>query len=81
MGGGRTRLDAAKSAATLFADLLEDGSSHKLGMVSFSTTASNPPDMPLTGVAAAPAALSAALFSLVASGSTSIGDGLEKGQP
>jgi len=27
--GGGTRLDAAKSAASLFADLLEDGSSHR----------------------------------------------------
>src|SRR5205807_5712718 len=59
--GGGTRLDAAKSAASLFADLLEDGSSHRLGMVSFSTTASMPADMALTGVAGAPAALTAAL--------------------
>lgn len=78
--GGGDRLDAAKTAADLFANLLETGSSHKLGMVSFSTKASNPPDMPLTSVAGAPAALAAALGSVVASGSTSIGDGLEKAQ-
>jgi hypothetical protein len=78
--GGGDRLDAAKTAADLFANLLETGSSHKLGMVSFSTSASNPPDMPLTDVAGAPAALSAALASVVPSGSTSIGDGLEKAQ-
>jgi von Willebrand factor type A domain/Common central domain of tyrosinase len=78
--GGGTRLDAAKSAASLFADLLEDGSSHKLGMVSFSTTASTVADMPLTDVAGAPAALSAALANLVPFGSTSIGDGLQKAQ-
>ena len=54
--GGGSRLDAAKSAASLFADLLEDGTSHRLGMVSFSTAASSPADMALTNVAGAPAA-------------------------
>ncbi|KAE9377241.1 hypothetical protein N431DRAFT_436498 [Stipitochalara longipes BDJ] len=78
--GGGDRLDAAKTAADLFANLLETGSNHKLGMVSFSTSASNPPDMPLTDVSGAPSALSAALSSIVPSGSTSIGDGLEKAQ-
>lgn len=78
--GGGTRLDAAKSAASLFADLLEDGSSHHLGMVSFSTAASAVPDMPLTNVAGAPAAMTAALALISASGATSIGDGLQKGQ-
>jgi hypothetical protein len=78
--GGGDRLDAAKSASLLFADLLEKGSSHKLGMVSFSTAASNPADMTLTDVAGAPAKLSAALSAIVPSGFTSIGDGLEKGQ-
>ena len=78
--GGGTRLDAAKAAASLFADLLEDGSSHRLGMVSFSTTASSPADMSLTSVAAAPAALTTALGAITASGSTSIGDGLQKAQ-
>ncbi|OIW32482.1 hypothetical protein CONLIGDRAFT_642190 [Coniochaeta ligniaria NRRL 30616] len=76
--GPLSKLDAAKAAAGLFADLLEDGSSHKLGMVSFSTTASNPPDMPLTDASGAPAALSAALAGVHAGGLTSIGDGLEK---
>ena len=78
--GGGTRLDAAKSAASLFADLLEDGSSHRLGMVSFSTAASSPADMALTTVAGAPAALTTALGGIVASGATSIGDGLQKAQ-
>jgi len=70
------RLDAAKQAAALFADLLEDNKNHKLGMVSFSTTASDPPDMPLTSVPSAPAAISQALSGLVANGFTSIGEGL-----
>jgi len=77
---GGTRLDAAKQAAALFADLLEDNKNHKLGMVSFSTTASDPPDMPLTNVPGAPAAISQALSGLVADGFTSIGDGLQKAQ-
>ncbi|QPD05847.1 MAG: exported protein of unknown function [Candidatus Nitrospira kreftii] len=78
--GGGTRLDAAKSAASLFADLLEDGSSHRLGLVTFSTTASSPATMPLTTVAGAPATLTAALAGVTASGNTSIGDGLQKAQ-
>ncbi|KAI9785169.1 MAG: hypothetical protein M1839_000807 [Geoglossum umbratile] len=77
---GGNRLDAAKSAAGLFVDLFEMGSAHKIGMVSFSTSASATPDMPLTDVPSAPAALSAALAGIVPSGTTSIGDGLEKGQ-
>ena len=78
--GGGTRLQAAKDASSLFADLLEDGSAHKLGLVSFSTTASAVPDMPLTSVAGAPATMSTALGTIAAAGSTSIGDGLAKGQ-
>jgi hypothetical protein len=78
--GGGTRLQAAKDAASLFADLLENGSAHRLGMVSFSTAASSPADMPLTNVAGAPAAMTAALGAISASGSTSIGDGLTKAQ-
>lgn len=78
--GPISKLDAAKAAASLFADLLEDGSSHKLGMVSFSTTATNPPDLPLTDVSGVPAGLSAALAGVQAGGQTSIGDGLKKAQ-
>lgn len=78
--GGGTRLDAAKAAAGLFGDLLEDGSSHRLGLVTFSTTASSPATMPLTDVVSAPGALSTALTGVTAGGSTSIGDGLQKAQ-
>ena len=76
--GGGTRFDAAKAAAGLFADLLEDGSTHRLGLVTFSTTASSPATMPLTSVAAAPGALNTALAGVTAGGNTSIGDGLVK---
>jgi len=78
--GSGSRLDAAKSVASLFTDLLEDGSNYRLGLVSFSTTASSPSDMPLTDVFGAPAALSAALASLIPAGLMSIGDGLQKAQ-
>ncbi|MFN8463949.1 MAG: VWA domain-containing protein [Caldilineaceae bacterium] len=78
--GGGTRLQAAKDAANMFADLLENGSSHRLGMVSFSTTANNPADMPLTAVASAPAAMSGALAPMIADGSTTIGGGLQVAQ-
>ena len=78
--GGGTRLDAAKAASSLFVDLLEDGSSHRLGLVTFSTTASSPATMPLTGVASAPGTLNTALGGVTAGGNTSIGDGLQKAQ-
>ncbi len=78
--GGGTRLQAAKDASSLFADLLENGSAHRLGMVSFSTAASATPDMPLTAVAGAPAAMTSALGGVSAGGSTSIGAGLSAGQ-
>ena len=78
--GGGTRLDAAKAASSLLVDLLEDGSSHRLGLVTFSTTASSPATMPLTGVASAPGTLNTALGGVTAGGNTSIGDGLQKAQ-
>ena len=77
---GVTRLEGAKDAAILFADLFEAGTNHELGMISFATTASSSPDMPLTIVSNAPAALSAALSGIVADGATNIGDGLLKAQ-
>jgi hypothetical protein len=76
-GGGGTRLQAARDAANMFADLLEDGSSHRVGLVSFATTATSPADMPLTGVAAAPATMSGTVGGVAASGATSIGAGLQ----
>ena len=82
--GAATRLDSAKEAVKLFAGLLDDGvgpaTSHRAGLVSFSTTASSPADLALTDAAAAPAALNAALPGLVADGMTSIGAGLRTAQ-
>ncbi len=75
--GGGTRLEAARLAASMFADLLEDGSNHALGLASFSTTATSPVDLALTSVASAPAALNTALAGVTANGMTSIGAGLQ----
>lgn len=72
-----TRLDAARSAATMFADLLEDGSSHRVGLVSFASAATSPPELALTGPATATGAMTSALTPIVAAGSTSIGAGLQ----
>jgi hypothetical protein len=77
-GAGLTRLDAAKEAARLFADLLEDGSSHRVGLASFSTSASNPVDLGLTSAGSATAAMNTALTGIAAGGATSIGDGLQR---
>ncbi len=74
--GGGNRLDAAKSAAQMFADLLRDASNNRVGLVSFSTTASPSPELPLTLASSAPAAMTTALSTISAGGSTSIGDGL-----
>ncbi|HWI84970.1 MAG TPA: vWA domain-containing protein, partial [Sphingomonas sp.] len=73
---GGNRLDAAKNAAQLFADLLRDASNHRVGLVSFSTSAAASPELPLTLAASAPAAMTTALGGISANGSTSIGDGL-----
>ncbi len=77
-GAGLTRLDAAKEAARLFADLLEDGSGHRVGLASFSTTASSPVDLALTPASGAASAMNTALSGISAGGSTSIGDGLQR---
>lgn len=73
---GGNRLDAAKDAARLFADLARDASNHRVGLISFSTAAAPSPEMPLTLASSAPAAMNTALLGISAGGATSIGDGL-----
>ena len=85
-GPGRTKMDEAKEAASLFVQLVESNTGHRMGMVSFSTTASNPVDegpgslnqgkkQQLVG----PAPFTGGkVGALVAAGATSIGDGLQK---
>lgn len=76
--GGGSRLVAAKNAANLFADLLENGGGSRVGLVSFSSAATNPVELGLTGAGGAPAAMAAAVGPIVASGMTSIGAGLQQ---
>ena len=75
-GSPIAKMDAAKSAAEMFTELVENGQGHNVGLVSFSTTATSPPDLALTPANAALAAVQAALAGVNASGATAIGDGL-----
>jgi len=86
-GPGRTKMIEAREAASLFVQLVQTNAGHRIGMVSFSTSASSPPDTP-------PGAFNPGkqnqlvgptspydggdIGALVASGMTSIGDGLQK---
>ncbi|MDB5046668.1 MAG: hypothetical protein JWQ08_2718 [Deinococcus sp.] len=74
--GSDNRLNSAKNAARLFADLLRDSSNNRVGLISFSTAAAPSPEMPLTIASSAPAAMNTALTSVSAGGATSIGGGL-----
>ena len=74
--GTDTRLNSAKAAAQLFADLLRDASNNRVGLLSFSTAASPSPELPLTLAGSANTAMSNALNSVTAGGATSIGGGL-----
>ncbi len=84
--GVGSRLDNAKEAADMFADLLEDGRSdggtNRLGIVSYASTAANAAlNLPLQDVDAtlrdAGGPFATTLGSLSAGGATSIGAGLE----
>jgi hypothetical protein len=75
---GGTKMDEAKQAAALFVSLLRTDHSHRIGLVSFSTTATN--DRGLDTVASAHDPLIAAgglIPALIANGSTTIGGGLQ----
>ncbi|HEV2986022.1 MAG TPA: vWA domain-containing protein, partial [Vicinamibacterales bacterium] len=87
-GNGQTKLKEAQDAASLFVQLIRSGAGDTVGMDSFSTSATNPPD-------SAPAAVTAmskqnlvgnapytggVIGSIGAGGNTSIGDGLKVGR-
>ena len=84
-GTGRTKLDAARDAVSLFVQLVRAGTGNHLGFVSFSTQASDPVDFTLATVTddtkedliGPPPFITGELDDLVADGFTSIGDGLE----
>ena len=51
-GTGRTKIEAARDALSLFVQLVKAGAGNRVGLVSFSTTAARR-DFALTGVTAA----------------------------
>jgi hypothetical protein len=84
-GTGRTKIEEARDAAALFIQLVQSDGASQIGLVSFSTTASNPVDFALQPVNAAsklaltgPAPFTGGIVGgLVADGATSIGGGLQ----
>lgn len=85
-GAGRTKIEAARDAVSLFVQLVRAGTGNRAGLVSFSTAASAPVDFPIAAVTAGNknALIGSAPFSggivggLVPGGATSIGSGLDK---
>jgi hypothetical protein len=86
-GTGRTKIEEARDATSLFVQLIRSGAGDRIGMVSFSTVASSPVDFALnlvnTGAKNAligPAPFSGGIVGVLApGGSTTIGGGLEAG--
>lgn len=84
-GTGRTKIEEARDATSLFVQLIRSGAGDRVGMVSFSTTASSPVDFGLNPVNAGtkntlvgpPPFASGIVGGLTPNGLTSIGDGLE----
>ena len=84
--GSGTRLENAKEAVDMFADLLEegrpDGQTNRIGIVSYSSSASDAAmNMPLTDVDATlrdpGGVFETTLSAITGSGATSIGSGIE----
>ncbi|MDB5578611.1 MAG: von willebrand factor type [Bradyrhizobium sp.] len=84
-GTGRSKIDEARDAASLFIQLAQSDGANQIGLVSFSTFASNPVDFTLQPVVTAsklaltgPAPFTGGIVGgLVVFGNTSIGGGLE----
>jgi hypothetical protein len=84
-GMGRTKIEAARDAVSLFVQLIRAGTGNRMGLVSFSTTASSPVDFGIANVTAAtkttligPPPYSTGLVGgLTPGGFTTIGGGLE----
>jgi hypothetical protein len=84
-GTGRTKIEAARDAVSLFIQLVRSGVGNRAGLVSFSTGASSPVDATIANVDAAekltligPAPYAGGRVGVLApGGSTSIGEGLE----
>ncbi len=76
---GISKMEEARAAASLFVQLVRAGTGNRLGLVSFSTTASSPVDFALDDVTAANKATLTGptkIGGLAAGGSTTIGGGL-----
>ena len=85
-GTGRTKIEEARDATSLFVELIRAGAGDRIGLVTFSTTASSPVDFGLNLVNAGskstligPPPFSGGIVGgITPNGLTSIGDGLEK---
>ncbi|MEX3944868.1 trypsin-like peptidase domain-containing protein [Paraburkholderia sp. BR10937] len=87
-GTGRPKIDAARDALSLFVQLVKSDAGNRLGLVSFSTSASSPVDFAISDVTPAskaaligpPPYIAGLLPGLVPDGMTSIGGGLGAAQ-
>lgn len=87
-GTGRSKIEEARDAASLFIQLAQSEGGNRIGLVSFSTAASNPVDFALQPVNAAnklaltgPAPFTGGIVgAIVPDGTTSIGSGLAAAQ-
>jgi V8-like Glu-specific endopeptidase len=83
-GTGRTKIEEARDAASLFVELVRAGAGSRLGLVSFSTSASSPVDFALADATVQSKALlvggppfnGGVVAGLTPSGTTTIGGGL-----
>jgi hypothetical protein len=83
-GTGRSKIEAARDAVSLFVQLVRAGTGNRVGLVSFSTAASSPVDFAIAGVTAAtkaaligPPPFSGGIVGgLIPGGATTIGGGL-----
>jgi von Willebrand factor type A domain/Trypsin-like peptidase domain len=86
-GSGRPKIQEARDAASLFVQLVLAGTGNRVGIVSFSTTASSPVDFALAAVTAVsktaligpPPYAGGAVGAVAPGGSTTIGGGLQAG--
>ncbi|PFO99882.1 trypsin-like peptidase domain-containing protein [Bacillus cereus] len=85
-GTGRKKIDAARDAVSLFVQLVRSGVGNRIGLVSFSTTASSPADFNLSDVTDAnktlligpPPYFQGKVGNILPSGLTTIGGGLDE---
>jgi hypothetical protein len=87
-GTGRTKIEEARDAASLFVQLVRAGQGNRLGLVSFSTSASSPPDAPIAAATMGtknnligpPPHTAGVVGGLAPGGTTTIGGGLDAGR-